>query len=188
MNTPAHAIINLLIFKRYRKQFGLAIVFGALLPDAPMFVFYVWEKMQGVAEAVIWREAYHETAWQDVFNLFHSFPVLGLLVFLVWKLGYQRFAIFFASMFFHSLFDFPVHHNDAHAHFFPFSNYQFISPISYWNPAYHGVLIGLMEMMTVLFGSIYLWRKRESIVISRSVVLLGGGYLLFWLVAILIWM
>jgi len=55
MNTPAHAIINLLIFKRFRKKYGLAIVVGALLPDVPMFVFYAWEKVKGVSENVIWH-------------------------------------------------------------------------------------------------------------------------------------
>jgi len=103
-------------------------------------------------------------------------------------MGKKGIAIFFASMFFHSLFDYPVHHDDAHAHFFPLTNYHFISPISYWNPAYHGMWIGLLEMATVLVGSIYLWRERESVAISRSVIILACVYFLFWTAATLVWM
>ncbi len=41
MNTPSHAIFNLLIFnQQLRTQASPAIVIGAVLPDIPIFVFY----------------------------------------------------------------------------------------------------------------------------------------------------
>ncbi|MFN6517183.1 MAG: hypothetical protein RMY29_022115 [Nostoc sp. CreGUA01] len=41
MNTPSHAILNLLIFnQQLRTQASPAIVIGAVLPDIPIFVFY----------------------------------------------------------------------------------------------------------------------------------------------------
>jgi hypothetical protein len=41
MNTPAHAVINLLCLgQRSRAKPWMPIVIGAILPDAPMFVFY----------------------------------------------------------------------------------------------------------------------------------------------------
>jgi hypothetical protein len=41
MNTPSHAILNLLIFnQQLRTQASSAIVIGAVLPDIPIFVFY----------------------------------------------------------------------------------------------------------------------------------------------------
>jgi hypothetical protein len=50
----------------------------------------------------------------------------------------------------HSLLDFPVHHDDAHRHFFPFSNYRFFSPFSYWDPNHYGRIVALIEMTLVL--------------------------------------
>ena len=46
MNTPAHVVINLVILARggpSRTQ--MVVVAGALLPDAPMFVFYFFERV-----------------------------------------------------------------------------------------------------------------------------------------------
>jgi len=34
----------------------------------------------------------------------------------------------------HALFDFPLHHDDGHRHFWPFSEFRFDSPVSYWDP------------------------------------------------------
>jgi len=40
-----------------------------------------------------------------------------------------------ASMFLHCLADFPLHTEDAHRHFWPFSDFRLDIGISYWNPA-----------------------------------------------------
>jgi len=188
MNTPAHAIINLLLFgKKHRKTHSVAIVLGALIPDLPMLLFYIWEKIQGVSERVIWGDLYHQAAWQDFFNAFHSFPLLALACFAAWRAKLSVWTMFFGSMFCHSLFDFPVHHSDAHQHFFPFSDYRFISPISYWNPDYYGLWVGGVEILVMLVGSAYLLHSSQSIVKTRWVVGVLSVYLLFLLAAIALW-
>lgn len=53
------------------------------------------------------------------------------------------------SMVFHSLGDLPVHHDDAHRHFFPFSDYRLISPISYWDPQHYGRIVAGVEVLAV---------------------------------------
>ena len=41
MNTPAHLMLNLAVIPRGRRQAcGWAVLAGALLPDAPMVLFY----------------------------------------------------------------------------------------------------------------------------------------------------
>jgi len=188
MNTPAHAIINLLLMgKKHREKHGLVIMAGALIPDAPMLLFYVWEKVHGISERMIWGELYHQPAWQALFNVFHSFPLLMLACFAAWRAKLSLWTMFFASMFCHSLFDFPVHHSDAHQHFFPFSDYRFISPISYWNPDYYGLWVGGMEAFLMLFGSVDVWLSSENIALKRSVVALLSAYLFFALAAIVWW-
>ena len=190
MNTPAHAIINLLLAgKTNRKQYALPIVIGALLPDFSMFLFYVWEKYKGVPESIIWNDLYHQPAWQALFNTFHLFPFLALACFAAWRAQLTTWAVLFASMFAHSIFDFPVHHNDAHQHFFPFSDYQFISPISYWDPAHYGLWIGGLELLTVVAGSVFILRQAEKrTALKRSVLAIASIYLIFWGFALVIWL
>ena len=61
MNTPAHAVINLLILgKKEKPQYNLPIVFGGILPDLPMVIFYFYEKFwRGIPEQIIWSESYY---------------------------------------------------------------------------------------------------------------------------------
>ena len=188
MNTPAHAIINLLLFpKQKREKHALIIIAGALLPDAPMFTFYIWAKFSGLSESNIWRQGYFDTHWQALFDTFHSFPLLGLAWFIVWRTGMNRLSIFFASMFMHSCFDFPIHHHDAHHHFFPLSDWRFLSPLSYWNPAYHGQIVGLIELIVVIAGGAWLLRTSESKHLKLGAAFILFAYLIYWGFISLLW-
>jgi hypothetical protein len=104
-------------------------------------------------EKQIWSEAYFSDPVQFWVCLGHSFPlaIAGLLlsIYFQWRLG----IAFFASMIGHSLLDFPVHHEDAHRHFFPFSNYKFMSPLSYWDVNHHARFVAGTEMLMVLIAS-----------------------------------
>lgn len=152
MNTPSHYILNLAFLgTRFAPEANVAITIGAILPDVPIFVFYgVAKFVYHMPERQIWSQAYYEPFWQNIIALFHSFPIalLGLLICLFsgWKSG----TILFGSMILHSLGDLPVHNSDAHRHFFPLSNYRFISPVSYWNPQHHGRIAALVELLLVI--------------------------------------
>lgn len=188
MNTAAHAIVNLLIFRKSaRDTHALAIISGALLPDAPMFIFYLQSKIQGLSERVIWRDSYYDTGWQNLFDAFHSFPLLGLAWLLAWRARLQVLCIFFASMVMHSLFDFPLHHDDAHRHFWPLFDFRFASPISYWDPGHYGQFIAPLELLVVVAGGAWLLRTSESTILFRCVAAILFIYLTFWAVATVIW-
>ncbi|MEG4798997.1 hypothetical protein QUB63_02640 [Microcoleus sp. ARI1-B5] len=155
MKTPSHAIINLAILgKPQLPQFNLIIAIGGILPDIPIFLFYFWAKyIARLPEAKIWSEAYYEPLNQNIVALFHSIPlaVIGWLI--AYYFGWQNVQILFLSMILHSLGDWPVHNDDAHRHFFPFSNYRFISPISYWDRKHYGSIVSLVEMLLVLLST-----------------------------------
>jgi len=188
MNTAAHAIVNLLLFRKpLRETHVAAIISGALLPDTPMFIFYFWAKLQGLSEHVIWRENYYDAAWQNLFDAFHSFPLLGLAWLLAWRARMQALSVFFASMVLHSLFDFPLHHDDAHRHFWPLSDFRFASPVSYWDPAHYGQFIAPLELLLVVAGGAWLLRTAESTKLFRSVAAILFIYLTFWAIATAIW-
>ena len=65
MNTPAHAVLNLVLLSRGARPAAPApVLFGALLPDLPMFLFYLWERLLvGLPEREIWSRAYYEPGW-----------------------------------------------------------------------------------------------------------------------------
>ena len=111
MNTPAHAVVSLLVLgRRSRPELTAPIVTGAVLPDAPMLVFYVWEKLlAGTPESVIWSSRYFEPAWQAFFDAFNSLPLIALGLLGAWLLRAPRLLACFASMGIHALGDLPLH-------------------------------------------------------------------------------
>ena len=70
-----------------------------------------------------------------------------------------------ASMIFHTLIDIFTHHSDGPLFLFPLNwSYRFASPISYWEPAYHGQLFMLAEYLLDAFILGYLgwqWQQRK---------------------------
>jgi hypothetical protein len=152
MNTPGHYILNLaLLGKTISATENLAIAIGAILPDVPIFIFYLIAKfIDKMPEGKIWSEAYYEPFWQNIVALFHSIPLALIGVAICYRFDWKPGLILFVSMVCHSLLDLPVHHDDAHRHFFPLSNYRLISPFSYWDVNHHGRIVAFIEMALVL--------------------------------------
>ncbi|MGD2180132.1 hypothetical protein [Lusitaniella coriacea] len=151
MNTPSHYILNLAVLGTLSPGFNGAITLGAIAPDFPIFAFYlVVRAIEKRPKEKIWSEAYYEPFWQNCVAIGHSVPlaVLGLLVCLY--CGWQPGTLFFGSAILHSCLDFPLHNDDAHRHFFPISDYRFISPVSYWDPRHYGKIAASIEFLLVL--------------------------------------
>ena len=183
MNTPGHYILNLaLLGKTIAPQQNLAIAIGAILPDLPIFVFYFVAKfVYKMPESKIWSEAYYEPFWHNTVALFHSIPLALVGIAVCYVLGWQVGIVLGISMVCHSLLDLPVHHDDAHRHFFPLSNYRFISPFSYWDTNHYGRIVAFVEMALVIivnpivFGLLNSpWTK--GIVIAIDLFYLLGYY------------
>lgn len=179
MNTPSHAIINLAILGRsQRPDLNLLIVLGGILPDIPIFIFYFWAKfIAKLPFDKIWSEAYYLPLNQNIVALFHSFPLAIIGCLIAYYFGWEKVQILFLSMILHSLGDFPVHHDDAHRHFYPFSNYRFISPISYWDPNHYGSIFRLVEMMLVLFSTFQVFPFVKSYLGKFLLLFINGFYL-----------
>ena len=58
-------------------------------------------------------------------------------------------------------------------HFWPFSDWIYVSPLSYWDPRHYGWLIGPLEGLLCL-GLLYLLWQRFSGTFARALILLGG--------------
>ena len=179
MNTPSHAILNLaLISQQSPIQASLPIAIGAILPDAPIFILYFWAKfVLRQPERQIWLETYEQPFWQNWVAMFHSLPLALIGVAIAYYLNWQSVEILFMSMVLHSLFDLPVHNHDAHRHFFPFTNYRFISPFSYWDTKHYGGVVSVIEKILVLGATIYMFPVITSWV-GKGLML--GVNLFYW--------
>ena len=208
MTTPAHAALSLILLGRSERN-ALPVALGAVAPDLPMLAFYAWERMvRGVSEGRIWSERYFDPGWQVVFDIPNSIPFLALALGIVVLAGRRapsagpglatgiapgrrlgRFAapaLFLASMIVHALADLPLHREDAHRHFFPFSDWRFTSPVSYWDPEHYGGYAALGEVVLVLGVSVFLFRAYRGR--GRWIVAgVAGIYALFIGFAVLMW-
>ncbi|MGY8813645.1 MAG: hypothetical protein ACKVHQ_02860 [Gammaproteobacteria bacterium] len=122
MNTPAHVILNLVILSRARvTRTHVYIITGSLLPDLPMFIFYFVERfIRGVPERTIWSQSYYFPGWQNFIDVFNSVPLIILGGAVAWYFKARLIVLLCASMLLHVALDFPLHHDDAHRHFFHF--------------------------------------------------------------------
>ncbi len=161
MNTPAHIILSAVVLGRGRtRAHWLSITAGALLPDLPMFGFYLYQRF-GLeqSERIIWSVRYFDPSWQQFFDLFNSLPLIVVGAAIALSRRSRAALAFFLSMALHVAGDLPLHREDAHGHFYPFSNWHFESPVSYWDPAHHGLIFGSIELVGVLVGSLLLIRR-----------------------------
>ncbi len=173
MNTGAHLLINWALLKgslkgslksSRTKLMTLAILLGALLPDILMFVFYFVQRfVVGLPEAQIWEQAYFLPHWQNIFDVFNSIPLIVVLFLISRYLGSVFFQVLSLSMLLHCGFDFLVHNDDAHRHFYPLSDWRFISPVSYWDPEHYGRLFTVVETVMVLAALVWIWMGAQQL-------------------------
>lgn len=176
MNTPAHLIIGAAAFSRRDAWVvNLAAITGALLPDASLYFMVFWNGVVlGVDESVIFDELYFNDFWQGVFAIDNSLPLWGLgLALVLWARSAVGIAFFGAGLI-HILLDFPLHHDDGRAHFWPFSDWVFESPISYWDPHAHGGIVGAIEVVICVCLTVVLWRRFRHV---ASRLLIGFVFL-----------
>jgi hypothetical protein len=188
MNTPAHIAVNLLLLtsKDRLRAFWPAVA-GSVAPDVPILVFYAWERLlQRLPEQEIWSKAYFQPAWQAVFDLAHSIPLAAAACLVFAAVAAEGAAVFSAAVGLHALGDLVLHHSDAHRHLFPFSDWRFHSPVSYWDPAYHGVLFSALEILAVLASA---WVVARRFPHRRGwIAALMGIYGFYWIYVAVVWM
>jgi hypothetical protein len=181
VHTPGHAVLNLWLLGGGALSLpALPILAGAIAPDVPIVILYLRERyLRGLPEERIWRESYQRPFWLNLIHGAHSLPLslagaLGGLA-----LGSAAVTAFFASVFLHALADLPVHAEDAHRHFLPFSHYRLISPISYWDVRYHARTVALVEALAVCLAAV--WLAREASTPARLLLAsVGGWYLIHY--------
>ena len=167
MMTQTHLLLAAGLFTRPgRTKRNTAVIAGALIPDASIYLLFAYASLTGIPGDTLWNETYWREPWQTLSAISNSIPLylgfLGIALLVATPSdGRPRWqslpALFCLAALVHLAGDFPVHHDDAHVHFWPFSDWRFHSPVSYWDRDHHGGTFAIIEalfglvMMSVLF-------------------------------------
>ncbi|MEZ4605354.1 MAG: hypothetical protein R2880_10640 [Deinococcales bacterium] len=194
MQTYSHVIISAALAKSQKLKgikaphFKLsAWIWGSLLPDLGLIILSLaciaidmgrglsLDPEKPSSESLTWRlfeDWFFHNPWViSLQNLFHSPLLLGffiLLAYLLWQRGWQRTTFFFwlfCGCMFHTMIDIPLHHDDGPLLLFPLNwNLRFHSPLSYWDPRYHGreffVFEHLLDLGLILFWLLAYFKRR----------------------------
>ncbi|MDG2451447.1 MAG: cobalamin biosynthesis protein CobQ [Paracoccaceae bacterium] len=175
MNTPAHLIFGMAAFaKRDQPKVTAAALAGALIPDLSLYL------MAGVSlfvlqidPNVVFGKLYFSDAWQAVFRVDNSSVVWGvLLAIALWRRAVWGIALTGAALL-HIGSDFPLHHDDGRAHFWPLTSWIFESPVSYWDLGHHARIVAPIEITLSLLFCLVLFRRLRSVWERALVVSLG---------------
>ena len=204
MNTQTHIIMGAALFGRPMPRVAWAAAAGGLVPDLPMFTIIAVLRMSGYSLNQIFREIYWEHWWQIANGLGHSFWIWGGLAAVSGVLAYRQrhlegrdtmlagrsghapmvFA-FSASALLHSIIDFLCHRNDAHMHLWPFTEWRFRSPVSYWDSRHYGDWFGLFEafvgivLVVVLFRRYRSWLLRSALMVALALYVAVPAFFIF---------
>lgn len=177
MNTPAHLIFGAGAFARPDRKGSLAAALaGSLAPDVSLYVMVsvtIWGL--GIPAQTVFREYYYSDAWQSVFAVDNSFVLWGLLLAVAAWRRWTLIVVFSGAALLHLAFDFPLHTHDARQHFWPLTDWVFISPFSYWDNAAHAGVIGLGTLGMTLFLTVLLIQRFQALGIRVLFVALAAA-------------
>lgn len=180
LNTPTHLLMaGALLSRRREPARNWAVVAGALLPDLWIFGMYGWLRgVEGASASEVWRVIYWQEPWQSLGAFFNSIPIWALVLAIGLAMRSTVIAVVGAAALIHLAFDLPLHHGDAHMHFWPLTEWRFRSPLSYWNPAHYGAIIAPLEALLGVALTVILWRRFEAAWLRTLLVIGASGYVL----------
>ncbi len=146
-------------------------VLGGVLPDLSLYLL-VFNSLvlRGESTDKVFGEYYFSDEWQSIFSIDNSFFVWALVIAIgfywkrewVWVLG--------VACVVHLLGDFPLHHDDGRAHFWPVSDWVYQSPLSYWDVNHHARIVAPLEgLLCIVLYAFLFWKFRSR----RARVVLG---------------
>jgi hypothetical protein len=186
MFTQTHLLVGATLFARPGKRaIALAGLAGALVPDMDVWAMFIVERLNGATGCEVFHYRYWEEPWTTLQSTLNSIPLyVGLLALALvvrlaasqsCKLYFALVATFALSSLIHVTTDFMLHHDDARSQLLPFSEWVFRSPVSYWDPNYHGRVFAIFEigLATTLFAIVGRRYARRAIWIILCVPMLG---------------
>ena len=165
MNSPTHTLLALaLLSKRGATKRNWAVILGSLIPDAAIWFWAPYQSfVNGVSGEQMWRELYFGTPMQNLIAYFNSTPIYAALAVLGYVMRAKRWGklllAFALAALIHMATDLPVHNHDAYRHFWPLSDWRFLSPFSYYEREHHSGWVSVIEAAIALISIAVLWRR-----------------------------
>ena len=187
MNTPAHLIFGLAAFgKPDAAKVTAAALVGALIPDLSLYLLSGWHLfILSTPPETVFGQLYYSEGWQRIFRVDNSILLWALALILAVMARSPVTIALCAAALLHLFLDFPLHNDDARAHFWPLTNWKFISPVSYWDGDHYGNIVGPIEMVMVVAAAVYLWRRFTGMLMRVFVCALAAvqvAPVLIWLI------
>jgi len=104
----------------------------------------------GISPSVVFDQLYFSNSWQTVFSIDNSFVVWGLGLAAALLLRKDWAIALCGAALLHLAFDFPLHHDDGRAHFWPLTNWVFESPVSYWDRRHYAGIVSPLELILAM--------------------------------------
>jgi membrane-bound metal-dependent hydrolase YbcI (DUF457 family) len=131
-----------------RRPWVWPLIAGAILPDLPYWVSFAIAAIRRGPHALADLGLWHSVWGHPVVVGLHSFLPWGAAMLLLLSTGAWRrwpgLAAFIAGWGSHVVIDMLTHRSDGYPIFWPLSAYRFPTPVSYWEPAYHGRVFSLV--------------------------------------------
>jgi len=161
MQTPAHLIFGMAAFGKANRPAVTGAAFaGAMIPDLSLYIMAGWHlNVLGTSPDIVFDVLYFSPEWHSIFRVDNSFVLWGIALGICFMLRNAVGMALCGAAILHIALDFPLHHNDGRAHFWPMTNWIFDSPVSYWHAGHHGRIVALLEAACVVAACVYLWRK-----------------------------
>lgn len=185
MNTPVHLIIAAAAFGRPSEpRRTWAAIAGGFAPDLSLYLMVgvaIW--IYGIPANIVFGQLYYSDTWQQVFGVDNSFIIWGIgLAVALWAKSSWGVAFAGAALL-HLAFDFPLHNHDARMHFWPLTEWKFISPISYWEGARGGTIVGFVEIALAIGLTVLLFLRFADLklrVVFGALALAQAAPVLIW--------
>ena len=158
---------------------------GGVVPDLSIVVMFAISRLMRLTPGATWQAPngmYWQEPWQEISAISNSIPLWAGLSLLGWFLfqyakklnGFGLYLLVFSiAALTHTLGDFPVHTDDAHVHFWPFSDWRYYSLVSYYQSANFGGIFRVFEMASALGLAGYLIFRFRQWQVRILAVLLG---------------
>ncbi|MEL6979821.1 MAG: cobalamin biosynthesis protein CobQ [Pseudomonadota bacterium] len=161
MNTPTHLLVAAAAFGRPgRRPVTSAALIGGMLPDLSLYLLVAYERLAlGRDFQTIFERSYFSPLWRGVFAVDNSAPLYAALLGLgLWLRRPWLWALAGAALL-HIALDLPLHHDDGRAHFQPFTDWIYQSPVSYWDMRAYAAYVIPLEAALSLCLCWILWRR-----------------------------
>lgn len=131
-------------------------------------------RVLGTSPNVVFNELYFSEAWHSIFRIYNSIILWGIALGLAIMAKSKIAIALCGAAMLHLALDFPLHHDDGRAHFWPITSWIFESPVSYWDRNHFGHVVSPIEILVSLVACVYAFRKWVGIEMRVFIGLLAA--------------